>query len=57
MLLCCQEFDMPSVIRLWDSLFSDPHRYDFLNYICAAIVLDCREEIIEGDFAVCIETL
>ena len=23
MLLCCQEFDMPNVIRLWDTLLSD----------------------------------
>ena len=57
MLLCCQEFDMPNVIRLWDTLFSDPLRYDFLNYICCAIVEECREEILDGDFATCMETL
>jgi hypothetical protein len=57
MLLCCQEFDMPNVIRLWDTLFSDPIRYDFLNYVCAAIVVQCREEILDGDFACCMETL
>ena len=39
MLLMCQDFDMPNCIRLWDTLFSDPNRYDFLNYVMAAIVL------------------
>lgn len=57
MLLCCQEFDMPNVIRLWDSLFADPSRYDFLNYVCVAIVLECRDKILSGDFAQCLEAL
>jgi TBC1 domain family member 13 len=38
MLLLCQEFDMPSGIRLWDTLFADENRYEFLDYICVAIV-------------------
>ena len=53
----CQDFDMPNCIRLWDTLFSDPNRYDFLNYVMAAIVLQVRDEIIEGDFATCMEAL
>ena len=48
---------MPNVIRLWDTLFSDPIRYDFLNYVCAAIVEECKDVLLEGDFAVCMETL
>lgn len=39
MLLMCQEFDMPNCIRLWDTLFSDENRFEFLNYICVAIVV------------------
>ena len=38
MLLMCQEFDMSNVIRLWDTLFSDPDRFEFLNYVCVAVV-------------------
>lgn len=38
MLLMCQEFDMSNVIRLWDTLFSDPDRFNFLNFICVATV-------------------
>eukprot|EP01132_Coremiostelium_polycephalum_P008523 gene8523-10478_t len=29
-LLLSQEFELPDVLRLWDSLFSDPDRFDFL---------------------------
>ena len=51
MLLCCQEFDMANVIRLWDTLSADPNRYEMLNYVCVALVLECRDQILEGDFA------
>lgn len=51
MLLMCQEFDMSNVIRLWDTLFSDPDRFEFLNYICVAVVQLNRDLVVEGDFA------
>jgi hypothetical protein len=57
MLLMCQEFDMSNVIRLWDSLFSDPERFNFLNFVCVAAVKTKREHCLEGDFAECMETL
>ena len=57
MLLMCQEFDMANCVRLWDTLFADVNRFDFLNYICAAIVMQVRDQILEGDFAVCMESL
>lgn len=57
MLLMCQEFDMSNVIRLWDTLLSDPERFDFLNFICVASVLYKRDICLEGDFAECMENL
>ena len=57
MLLMCQEFDMSNVIRLWDTLFSDPERFNYLNFICVALVQTKRDICIEGDFAECMETL
>jgi hypothetical protein len=57
MLLLCQEFDMFQVIRLWDSLLSDPERFQYLNYVCVAIVQFNREGILEDDFACCMESL
>lgn len=43
MLLLCQEFDMANVIRLWDTLFADIERFDFMNYVCVALVIRKKE--------------
>ena len=48
---------MPNVIRLWDTLFSDPDRFNFLNFVCMAAVDLKRATIINGDFADCMENL
>jgi len=57
MLLLCQEFNMKDSIRMWDTLLSDPQRFNFLNYLCVALVSFVRDEIIDGDFATCMECL
>lgn len=39
-LLLSQEFYLPDVLRLWDSLFADQERnFEFLLYICCAMVV------------------
>lgn len=39
-LLLSQEFRLPDVIRLWDSLFADQERnFEFLLYICCAMIV------------------
>ncbi|XP_066934320.1 TBC1 domain family member 13-like [Clytia hemisphaerica] len=50
-LLLSQEFYLPDVIRLWDSLFADQKRFDFLLYVCLAMLVLIRDQILEGDFA------
>lgn len=50
-LLLSQEFHLPDVIRLWDSLFSDPDRFDFLIHVCCAMLLLMREKLLASDFA------
>ena len=57
MLLLCQEFDMANCVRLWDTLFADQNRYEFLNYVCVALIQEVRDEVLEGDFAECMENL
>jgi hypothetical protein len=57
MLLMCQDFEMPNCIRLWDTLLADEERFDFLNYVCATVVLSIQDTILTGDFAVILETL
>ncbi|PRP89079.1 hypothetical protein PROFUN_01799 [Planoprotostelium fungivorum] len=50
-LLLSQEFDLPDVLRLWDSLFSDPRRFDFLLDVCSAMIVQVREQLLSGTFA------
>uniref|UniRef100_A0A0A1WG69 TBC1 domain family member 13 n=1 Tax=Zeugodacus cucurbitae TaxID=28588 RepID=A0A0A1WG69_ZEUCU len=38
-LLLSQEFPLPDVVRIWDSVFSDEHRFEFLIRICFAMIL------------------
>ena len=38
MLLMCQEFDMANCVRLWDTLFADKNRFEYLNYVGVAII-------------------
>lgn len=38
-LLLSQEFLLPDVIRIWDSLFADDNRFDFLLLVCCAMLM------------------
>lgn len=38
-LLLSQEFFLPDVIRIWDSLFSDSRRFGFLLYVTLAMLV------------------
>ncbi|KAI8770955.1 TBC1 domain family member 13-like isoform X1 [Biomphalaria glabrata] len=49
-LLLSQEFQLPDVLRIWDSLFADSHRFEFLIYICCAILISVRQDILKNDF-------
>jgi len=46
-----QEFEMPDVLRLWDSLLAEDEKFDFINMICIAIIKFKRQEILQNDFA------
>ena len=51
-LLLTQEFLFPDVVRLWDSLFSDPGGHmDCLLRFCIAMLSNIREELLQGDFS------
>ncbi|KAJ8737806.1 hypothetical protein PYW08_000401 [Mythimna loreyi] len=50
-LLLSQEFSLPDLERIWDTLFADAQRFDFLIYICCAMMYLVRHEILHGDFA------
>ncbi|EEC12724.1 rabGAP domain-containing protein, putative [Ixodes scapularis] len=50
MLLLSQDFPLPDVLRIWDSLFADPERFGFLIYICYAMLARLRDRLMSGDF-------
>lgn len=49
-LLLSQEFDLPDVLRLWDSILADENRFDYLIYVCCAMIVLCRDQILDNDF-------
>ncbi|XP_075041250.1 TBC1 domain family member 13 [Mixophyes fleayi] len=51
-LLLSQEFVLPDVIRIWDSLFADENRFDFLMQVTCAMLILIRDQLLEGDFTV-----
>ncbi|XP_055516199.1 TBC1 domain family member 13 isoform X1 [Leucoraja erinacea] len=51
-LLLSQEFLLPDVIRIWDSLFSDVDRFDFLILVCCAMLILIRDQLLVGDFTI-----
>ncbi len=51
------QFDMPDTIRLWDALFADSKRFDFLIVVCVAIITTQRDHLLKCDFATAIQLL
>ncbi|KAH0955330.1 hypothetical protein HN011_003928 [Eciton burchellii] len=56
-LLLSQEFPLPDVMRIWDSLFADENRFSFLIHICCAMILLLRDQLLTGDFATNVKLL
>lgn len=57
MLLMTQEFAIPDVLRLWDSLLADSQRFSFLYYTCLAIIESVRPEILKKDFSITLSAM
>ncbi|CAF3005992.1 unnamed protein product [Rotaria socialis] len=48
-LLLSQEFRLPDVVRIWDSLFADQERnFEFLLYICCGMIVLQRDRLLNG---------
>jgi len=45
-----QEFPLPEVLRIWDSLLSDITRSDLLIDVCTAMLTLVRDEILQNEF-------
>ncbi|ORY01100.1 RabGAP/TBC [Basidiobolus meristosporus CBS 931.73] len=58
--MCTQEFSLPEVIRLWDSILADQDRgngLEFLIDFCCAMVICIRSEILSASFVNSIKLL
>ena len=55
--LLSREFLLPDTIRLWDSMFASTHKDNFLRYVCVSMVTSLREELLRGDFGMCLRLL
>ncbi|ESP04818.1 hypothetical protein LOTGIDRAFT_229917 [Lottia gigantea] len=49
-LMLSQEFPLPDVLRIWDSLFADKLRFDFLIKVCCSMLILLRNDILVNDF-------
>ncbi|EGD74410.1 hypothetical protein PTSG_06421 [Salpingoeca rosetta] len=56
-LLLSQEFRLPDVIRLWDSLFASRDILDRLLCLCVAMLQHVSGTLEERDFATCVKLL
>merc|ERR1712228_205012 len=51
MLLMAMEFQLPEVLRLWDSFLSDHNRFEFVSYFALAMLEKVRPRLMSGSFA------
>lgn len=50
-LLLSQEFSLPDVVRIWDALFADANRFEFLIKICCCMIVSLEKDILQNDFS------
>mmetsp|Transcript_20750 Transcript_20750/g.46248 ORF Transcript_20750/g.46248 Transcript_20750/m.46248 type:complete len:536 (-) Transcript_20750:74-1681(-) len=50
-ILFSQDFPLSAVVTMWDCFLADPgHPHPLADYVCAAIAVALREELLQGDF-------
>lgn len=52
-----REFCMPDLLRIWDSLLATEIRLPWLRFICVAMLIRIREDLLVEDFAGCMKLL
>jgi len=50
-LLFTQEFTMPDILRLWDSILVQRDKYEYLSYACLSILSINRDLLLRKDFS------
>jgi hypothetical protein len=49
MLLLTQEFELAEILRLWDTLFGNSKKLEYLNYICVAMIEELKDRLLGTD--------
>lgn len=49
--LFAREFTLEDTFRIWDSLLSDPARFDFMHCIGTAMISNKKEQLLKADFS------
>ncbi|KAF1318002.1 Tbc1 domain family member 13 protein, partial [Globisporangium splendens] len=57
MTLLAREFEMPTTLRIWDSLLADSKRFSFLHYVSCALIRCERASLLRNGFSQCLQTL
>lgn len=52
-----REFSLPDCLSLWDSLLTAEVRLPWIKYICVAMALRIRDQLLESDFVGCMKLL
>jgi hypothetical protein len=50
-LLFTQEFNMPDIMRIWDSIIIYNDKFEFLAYLCVSVIVMNRDRLINKDFS------
>lgn len=48
--LFTMEFELPDVLRLWDSFLSDPYRFEYCTHFAINMLLRVRDKILAQEF-------
>lgn len=55
--LLAREFSLGDTVRLWDAIFAEHMRIDFLCYFCVSMLLTQRSSLLRSDFNCCLHLL
>lgn len=52
-----REFQMPDLMRLWDSILASEVRLPWIRFVCVAMIIRIRNQLLSQDFAGCMKLL
>ncbi|CAO3640253.1 unnamed protein product [Mucor hiemalis] len=56
-LLFGREFEIHELLKLWDAIFAEDPSLQIVDYICLAILLKMRDQLLQKDYAECLTFL